>query len=98
MTKKVSAAQAKAHFSALMAEAAYGGQPIVIERKGKPIAALVSMDDVERLEQDKPTLMRPLGALALVGAWRELEDHDLESFMADIYAGRKNDTGRVVAL
>ena len=72
MTKNASAPQAKAHFSALIAEAAYGGQPIVIERNGKLLAALVGMDDVERLELDKPTPMRPLGALALVGAWREV--------------------------
>ena len=42
MTKRISAAQAKAHLSALMARAAFGGEHDGIERRGKPIAALVA--------------------------------------------------------
>ena len=98
MTKKVSAAQAKAQLSALMAEAAYGGQHVIIERRGKPLAALVSMKDLERLEQGQATSPRPQGALALVGAWREAEDGNLQSLIEDIYASRERDTGRQVEL
>lgn len=98
MAKRVSAAQAKAHFSALMAEVAHGAQHFIIERRGKPLAALVSVDDLERLEQGQPTTARPLGALALVGAWQEVEDRDVEALIADIYARRKRDRGRRVEL
>ena len=59
MVKKVKAAQAKAHLSALMAQAAYGGMRILIERRGKPLAALVSVDDLERLELGRPRAERP---------------------------------------
>ena len=31
--------------------AAYGGERVILERHGKPVAALVSLDDVELLEQ-----------------------------------------------
>ena len=55
MTKRISAAQAKAHLSELMAQVAYGGEHYVIERRGKPLAALVSVDDLERLEQGRAT-------------------------------------------
>ena len=98
MAKRVSAAQAKAQFSALTAEVAYGGQHVIIERHGTPLVALVSMSDLERLEQEQTTSARPQGALALVGGWREVKDEHLESLVEDIYADRDKDTGRPVEL
>ncbi|MDP6511075.1 MAG: type II toxin-antitoxin system Phd/YefM family antitoxin [Dehalococcoidia bacterium] len=96
MAKRVSAAQAKARISALAAEVAYGGQHIIIERRGKPLVALVSVAELELLEQGQATSARPQGALALAGAWREVEDRDMDSLAEDIYAGREKDTGRPV--
>jgi prevent-host-death family protein len=98
MVKTISAAQAKAHFSSLLAEVAYGGQQIIIERRGKPFAALVSVDDLQQLEHYRTTSARPQGALALVGAWREVEDTDMEALVVDIYGQREQDMGRPVAL
>ena len=98
MTRKISAAQAKAQLSALMAKVAYGGEHVVIERRGKPIAALVSVEDLERLEEGKATSARPLGALALAGAWREVDDDVIETLLTDIYTARELDTGRSVEI
>ena len=98
MVKRVSAAQAKAQLSALASEAAYGGQHIIIERRGRPLAALVSISDLERLERERATSSRPLGALALVGAWRDIEDWDLELLVEEIYSQRERDLGRPVEL
>ena len=98
MVKKVSAAEAKAHLSALIAEAAYGGKRILIERRGKPVAALVGLTDLEHLEQGQPTSERPRGALALVGAWRDVGDETLDALVEEIYARRDQDVGRVVEL
>jgi antitoxin (DNA-binding transcriptional repressor) of toxin-antitoxin stability system len=81
VAKKISAAKAKAQFSSLLAEVAYGGQYISIERRGKPLTAL-----------------RPQGAFALVGAWREVEDVDMDSLVVDIYGQREKDMGRSVEL
>ena len=98
MAKKISAAQAKAHLSDLMAQVAYGGEHYVIERRGKPLAALVSVDDLERLQEGRAPSTRPQGALAVVAAWREVDDQDLDALVADIYAQRARDTGRRVSL
>jgi prevent-host-death family protein len=98
MAKKISAAQAKAHLSDLMSRVAYGRERYVIERRGKPLAALVSVDELERLEHASPTAARPGGALALLGAWREVDDRDLDAMLADIYAERERDLGRPVPL
>ena len=41
---------------------------------------------------------RSKGALALLGAWSELEDHEVDALIEEIYAARRNDTGRPVEL
>ena len=96
MTKRVSATQAKARLSELAAEVAHGGEQIIIERRGRPWAALVSVEDLSLLEQSRAASDRPQGALALAGAWRDVADDQLESVIASIYAERVADTGRTV--
>ena len=98
MATRVSVAQAKAELSALMAAVAYQGQRVVIERRGKPMAALVSVDDLEQIDGERATSARPRGALALIGAWGDLNDREIEAMVADIYAAREQDTGRHVEL
>ena len=98
MVKSVSSAEAKAQFSALAAEVAYGGQHVIIERHGIPLVALVSVSELELLEEGRATSARPQGALALVGAWREVKDERLDSLVENIYADRDKDTGRPVEL
>ena len=40
----------------------------------------------------------PQGALALIGAWGEIDDHEVDPMVEDIYAARRLDTGRPVEL
>ena len=82
----------------MAAEVANEGQHIIIERHGKPLAALVSVDDLERLEAERTTSPRPQGALALVGAWRDVDDEVIDTLIEDIYARRRQDSGREVNL
>ena len=89
--------EAKAQLSALMARVGYGGERF-IERRGRPLAALVGVGDLERLEREGDAPSRPLGVLGLVGAWGEVEGRDLESVVGGIYAERERDTGRQVSL
>lgn len=46
----LSVAEAREQFSALMAKVSFGGQRIVVERRGRPMMAWVSIDDLHRLE------------------------------------------------
>ncbi len=96
--KTVSASQAKYQFSSLIAEVAIRGNRILIERRGKPAAAIVSVGDLDRLENGQPTTERPVGALALVGAWADMGDDAIDAFVRDIYASREQDQGRHVEL
>ena len=94
--------EAKAQLSALMARAGYGGERFLIERRGRPLAALVGVEDLERLEDERggvsPRSSRR-GALALVGAWGGLaEDGEIDEMLEEIYTAREIDTGRPVDL
>ena len=89
MTKRVSAANAKAHLSALVAEVAFGGEQVIIERRGKPLAVLVGLNDqMPEAHRERDSHKDARGALALVGAWRGLEDSDAADILADIDAQR----------
>lgn len=43
-------AAAKNQFSDLLRRAEYGGERIIVERHGKPVAVIVSTEDLKRLE------------------------------------------------
>jgi prevent-host-death family protein len=43
-------AEAKNHFSDVLRRAEYGGERVIVERHGKPVAAIVSTDDLRQLE------------------------------------------------
>ena len=99
MAEKIRVTEAKAHLSALMARVGYGGERFVIERRGRPLAALVGVEDLERLEKERSgAASQSLGAIALVGAWGEAEGRDLDAVLEEIYAERGRDTGRTVDL
>jgi prevent-host-death family protein len=46
----LSVAEAREQFSELMAKVSFGGQRIVVERRGRPMMAWVSIEDLHRLE------------------------------------------------
>lgn len=96
--RRVSTVQAKATFSELIGAVAYRRDRVVIERRGRPVAAIVSIDDAAGLEQTDPEPVRRRGALALVGSWSDVEDAVMDSLVADIYEARNRDTGRAVDL
>ena len=66
--------EARRNFSEVMARVAYQRQRVVIERKGRPMMALVSLEDLRRLEaleQDTTeTQARREAALASAAAAR----------------------------
>ena len=59
-------AEAKNRLSDVLRRAEYGGERVVVERHGKPVAAIVSTDDLKRLEatDDKADLRDARAALA----------------------------------
>lgn len=70
MAKEIGVAEAKRKFSELLARAAYGGERFIIQRRGKPIAALIGLNDLSLIEEQAGQPSEPQGLLAAAGAGR----------------------------
>jgi antitoxin Phd len=51
MTTKVSTADARKNFADIVNKVAYGKEPIILTRRGQDVAALVSIEELELLQQ-----------------------------------------------
>jgi prevent-host-death family protein len=93
MAKKVSVSEAKRDFSELMSRVALQGERFVLERRGKAMAALVDVKELERIEAQagKPGKK---GLLAAVSAWEDYPQ--LERFIARLYSARRASRDRGV--
>lgn len=72
MSKTVSLVEAKAHFSEWV-RAAEVGDPVVITRHGKPVAALVSAEDLGKLRALR-SAGPEAGLASLAGGWKGSEE------------------------
>ena len=74
----ISTAKARNNFSDVVNRAGYGKERVILTRRGKPIAAVVPIEDVEFLEEleDRADLEAAREALAEGGAtiaWEEIK-------------------------
>lgn len=51
VTKRISAKEARDNFGDLLGSVHYGGQPVIVEKKGKPFAVMISPEDYERYQE-----------------------------------------------
>lgn len=74
MSKEVTVAEANEQFSAWVRNAEHG-EPVVITRRGKPVAALVSAEDLEITLTPREKPPRDADRLALIRAVGDLKVH-----------------------
>ncbi len=71
----ISVNEARAQFSDLMAKVAYGGQRIIVARRGRPLMAWISIEELHHLEAVKSDIQQRretrLAALSTTAAVRE---------------------------
>ena len=91
MVKKVSTVELRKGLAALLIDVVDHGRQVIIEKRGKPLAALVSVDALELLNQQQTTSVDPQGALALAGAWGDLKDREMDAVLADVNSKRGGD-------
>ena len=53
MAKHVSAREARNRFADIMGSIRYGGEEVIVERSGRPMAALIPVDIYERLVAER---------------------------------------------
>ncbi len=98
MTKRIGVAEAKAKFSELLEAVAHGDEHYIIERHGRPVAALVTPEELEQIQANPAWSSQPKGFLALVGLWADVPDEEIDAMLDEIYRLRDADQGRAVDL
>jgi len=89
----VSVANAKSHLSELIAKSAFGHERFIITRRNKPVAALVSLEDLQIIEQHEERQ----GLISVSGKWSGFEE--VSSSLEDLCSLRKSGgSGRNVSL
>ena len=81
MNTTISTAEARKNFADIVNKVAYGKEPIVLTRRGKEVAALVSIDEFELLRQiedyidiedAKKALAEPGDNVSAKEVWKQL--------------------------
>jgi len=91
----ISIAEAKSKFSEIIARTIYAGERFIVRQRGKPVAAIVGIDDLRKIQltnssEDTGTL------LAAAEAWADFKD--LDRVIEDIYRSRRKSTDRKVTI
>ena len=94
MGKKVSTVELRKDLTALLAEVVKSNGQVIIEKRGKPLAALVSVAALDLIERQQTTSADPQGALALAGAWGALKEREMDALLAGIRAERGGEACR----
>lgn len=95
MLRDISVAEAKSKFSEMIARTTYAGERFIVRRRGKPVAAIVGIDDLKKIQltdssEDTGTL------LAAAEAWADFKD--LDQVIEDIYRSRRKSVDRKVTI
>ena len=98
MARSFNTADVKARLSELISRVAYGHERLIVLRRGKPVAALVSFEDLSRLEALDATSAQGDDAHPIMRAFGGWADRtDLDEVLTEIYADREAATGREVS-
>ena len=69
--KKISAMKARQNLGQLLNEVSIRGDAYIIERAGKPLAALVDMERFQQLQEDRDAALR-----AVKNIWQKMQEAD----------------------
>jgi prevent-host-death family protein len=89
----VSVADAKKQFSDFVNRSSLGGCRVIITKRNRPVAALVSLKDLQEIEQGE----KRRGLLAVIRKWEGFEEVE-EAIEAAIEARHAEGTGRDASL
>ena len=73
MSEKISVAEAKRNFSELMAKVVYQGREYVIERRGRPMVAIINADNLKSIHRDEKKFQKG-GLFNIVGRFSEQQN------------------------
>ena len=95
MTETLSVSEAKERLSEIVDRVVDSGDRFVIESRGRQVAAIVSADELNGLEEEAD---RPEGLLGAVGILSEEDEEEWEETVREIYRQRRQANPRPVNL
>ena len=95
MTETLSVSEAKERLSEIVDRVAGNGDRFVIESQGRPVAAVVSAEELNGLGEEAD---RPEGLLGAVGILSEEDEEEWEETVREIYRQRRQAKPRPVNL
>lgn len=95
-TQRFSLTDARRRLIAMVDRALTRGERYTITRHGRAVAALVSVEDLRRIEATDREVARRGGGLALVGLWGDIADAEIDALVEEILVTRDRDSGRSV--
>ncbi len=114
MTTNLSVGEAKRRFSEIMGRVTYGGERFIIEKRGKPAVAVISLEDLAQLEElrqererlpgspdvpgDDGDRPKRKGIAAIAGALAGEEYEEFGNIMDEVYRSRQDYMPREVTL
>ncbi|MGV8119794.1 MAG: type II toxin-antitoxin system Phd/YefM family antitoxin [Candidatus Xenobiia bacterium LiM19] len=84
MKRMMSVAELKKHFSEVLESILYLGDRFVVLKRGRPVAAIVSMKELSELEENSQCSAR--GLVVAAGAWSDYED--IDKLIENVYQAR----------
>jgi len=90
-TGRVSVAEAKSNFSEYISRVAFANEKLIITKRGKPVAALVSLEDIKRLKQESESA----GLSQIIGKWENFDE--IKSEITKTFDGRSKEKARDVS-
>ena len=81
MTESLTQTEARRRLAAVIGNVLARRERYLITRRGLPVAALVSVQDLRRLAEAERPSARSAGALVLAGLWGDVPDAEIDALV-----------------
>ncbi len=95
MNDNISVAEAKSHFSKYISKVAYADKRFVITKRNKPIAALVSIDELQKIDLKEKSEKESKKFSEMIRKWKDFDE--IADDVEKAYRDRSKDKERNVS-
>ena len=95
MVVHMGAREARQRFSELIGRVHYGGETVILESSGKPMAAVIPLETYQKMMEEREARFARLHEILMEGQPVPYSEEEVEADVADAIAAvrRKNATG-----
>ncbi len=96
MAKRISAKDARAQFSEILGRVHFGKETVIVEKQGKPMAAIIDIDLYELWQEERETRFGVLDEIRSKGRGKKPEEieKDVAEAVAEVRASARQLRGK----